>query len=250
MSERPCEVVQIHTRLLKTGLEAEDARAYWQRMAACECEATADVAFGEYWFGARTFKRVSELLLNFRARFDAFPGCLEVLGGWDDMTPEERRVICHWHLQLVDPMYRAFAGEYLVERWDSLRPEVTRDLVIKWVNMHGLERWSMATRVQMASKLLSAAYSAGLVGTNRDPRPLRTVRVSDEALTYLMYLLREVKFEGTLLNNPYLTSVGLAGGVLDDRLRGLSAITFQRQGELVDLSWQYKSLMDWAGALR
>ncbi|MCX5953197.1 MAG: hypothetical protein NTZ40_06835 [Cyanobacteria bacterium] len=34
--------------------------------------------------------------------------------------------------------------------------------------------------------------------------------VPDDALTYLLHLLREVDFEGTVLANPYLRSVGLA----------------------------------------
>jgi hypothetical protein len=61
----------------------------------------------------------------------------------------------------------------------------------------------MTTRIQFASKLLSAAYSAGLLAGNRDPRAVVFPRVPDDALEYLMYLLREVTFEGTLLSNPY-----------------------------------------------
>src|SRR4051812_49688856 len=45
----------------------------------------------------------------------------------------------------------------------------------------------------------------------RPPRstlfPYTTLFRSEFALTYLMYLLRGVSFEGTLLENPYLASV-------------------------------------------
>jgi hypothetical protein len=64
-----------------------------------------------------------------------------------------------------------------------------------------------------------------------------------------MYLLRGVRFEGTLLENPYLASVGLQGGFLEDRLRGLSALRFRRQGDLVDFGWQYGGIEEWAAAL-
>ena len=104
----------------------------------------------------------------------------------------------------------------------------------------------MATRIQFASKLLSAAFSAGLVGSNRDPRPLPLPRVGDDALSYLLYLLRETRFEGTLLDNPYLRSIGLDGPVLEDRLHGLPSLRFARQGDLVEVGWRHPDLIGWA----
>lgn len=81
-----------------------------------------------------------------------------------------------------------------MNRRSGPRTEVIRDLVVAWVGERGAGRWTMATRVRFASKLLSAAFSAGLVASNRDPRPLVIPRVPNEALEYLMYLLREVQF--------------------------------------------------------
>src|SRR5260370_13073428 len=105
----------------------------------------------------------------------------------------------------------------------------------------GSGRWNMATRIQFASKLLSAAHGAGLIGSIRDPRPLQFPRVGEPALTYLMYLLRGVGFTGTLLGNPYLASGGLQGGTLEDRLRGLPSPRLRRQGGLIRFRWTY----DW-----
>ncbi|MGY1900772.1 hypothetical protein [Nocardia gipuzkoensis] len=205
-------------------------------------------AFDEYWFGARSLTRVEVLLTNMRARFGAFPSALAVLHSWQDMSPETRKVICHWHLQLTDPLYRRFTGSYLVTRRSGPRPEVTRDLVVAWVGQHGPDHWTMSMRIQFASKLLSAAYSAALVTSNRDPRPIGTPRVPDKALEYLMYLLRETEFEGSLLENPYTSSVGLEGAVLEERLRGLPGIAFRRQGDLIDFCWRHRDLRMWADA--
>src|SRR5215831_1296777 len=166
MSERPREATQVHTRLLKCALEVEDSRAYWAH-ADRWASANTRRAFDEYWFGARSLSRIEVLLANMRARFDAFPPALEILHRWPHMAPDERRVICHWHLQLADPLYRAFTGEYLVSRRAGSRVEVTRDLVVVWVGQNGPSRWTMATRIQFASKLLSASFSAGLLATNR-----------------------------------------------------------------------------------
>jgi hypothetical protein len=248
VTESPREATEIHTRLLKCALEVEDARAYWAHAGGADAAAGAQPAFDQYWFGARSLARIEVLIANMRARFDAFPDALAVLHLWPHMAPDTRTALCHWHLQLADPLYRRFTGTYLAQRRAGSRPEVTRDLVVGWVGAQGAERWTLATRIQFASKLLSAAYAAGLVGTNRDPRPLTVPRVPDEALEYLVYLLREVVFEGTLLDNPYAGSMGLAGAVLEDRLRGLPALAFDRQGDLVEFGWRYPSLRAWGDA--
>ena len=244
---RPAEATQIHTRLMRCALELEEARAYWAHTDGSR-QATAEEAFADYWFGARSLPRIKVLLANMRARYDAFPPSLAVLHRWPEMAPDTRRVIGHWHLGLADPLYRAFTADYLEARRQGARAEVTRDLVIRWVGDQGPERWTMSTRIQFASKLLSAAHSAGLVSSTRDPRPLAYPRVPDDALEYLAYLLRELDFEGTLLDNPYLASVGLSGGLLTDRLRALPGLDFRRQADLVDLGWRYPDLVAWADA--
>lgn len=247
MTARPSEATEVHTRLLKCALEVEDARAYWSH-AGNSKPVTAQRAFDEYWFGARSLSRIEVLLANMRVRFDAFPASLSVLHRWSSMAPDTRRLVCHWHLQLADPLYRLFTGHFLPERRAGARPEVTRDLVVSWVGDQGPGRWTLSTRIQFASKLLSAAFSAGLVTTNRDPRPLATRRAPDDALEYLMYVLREVSFEGTLLDNHYAASVGLAGSAIEDRLASLPGMRFRRQGDLIDFGWRHASLAAWADA--
>jgi hypothetical protein len=243
----PQEVTELHTRLLRCALEIEESRAYWAHVDQAG-RVSAQRAFDEYWFGAKSLSRIKVLLANMRVRFDAFPAALETLRRWPHMSPDTRRVICHWHLQLADPLYRAFTGDYLVTRRAGSRVEVTRDLVVRSVKQKGHGRWTMPTHIQFASKLLSAAFSAGLVATNRDPRPILIPRVPDEALEYLMYLLREVRFDGTLLENPYVSSVGLEGSSLEDRLRGLPGLVFRRQGDLIEYGWRYADLRAWCDA--
>lgn len=247
MIHRPREATALHLRLLKVALEVEDSRAYWAH-ANSSFRATAQHAFDNYWFGARSLARIDTLLVDMRARYDAYPSALEVLSGWPHMSAEVRRAICHWHAQLADPVYRRFSGTFLVDRRAGPRPEVTRDLVVSWVGQQAPGRWSMSTRIQFASKLLSTAYSAGFVTSNRDPRLLSVPRVPDEALEYSVYLLREIDFEGTLLDNPYIRSCGLEGSVLEDRLRALPGLRFRKQGRLVDFGWRHSSLLVWAEA--
>jgi hypothetical protein len=237
----------MHTRLLKCALEVEDSRAYWDRTDGTE-KIVAKQAFDEYWFGARSLSRVEVLLANFRARFAEFPSALRVLHNWSDMAPDTRKLICHWHVQLTDPLYRSFTGDYLLERRAHSRVQITRDLVIAWIGKHGAERWTTSTRIQFASKLLSCVYSAGLVSSNRDPRPLTLPRVSDDALGYIIYLLRRVEFAGTLLDNPYLASVGLSGTYLEERLRTFPGMQFRRQANLIDFGWRHEDLDEWWNA--
>jgi hypothetical protein len=244
---QPREVHEPHTRLLRCALEIEDSRSYWAQTDGSR-RASAVEAFEAYWFGARSLPRIEVLLTNMRARYDAFPSALRALHRWRDMSPDVRRVLCHWHVQLSDPLYREFSGEFLVERRSGIRPSVTRDVVYDWVSERAEGRWTVSTCLQWASKLLSAAYAAGLVTSNRDPRELDTPRIEPLALEYLLYLLREIEFQGTLLDNPYLRSVGLTGAVLDDRLRKLAGLRFARQASLVEFGWCHANLDAWADA--
>jgi hypothetical protein len=244
----PAETTEVHTRLLKCTLAIDESRAYWERIDPSARAPRAQQAFEGYWFGAKSMPWVEVLLINMRARFDAFPAALDTLQRWRHMPPETRAAICHWHLQLSDPMYRAFTGEYLLQRRDGLHPNVRRDGVIQWVADQGPGRWTMATKKQLASKLLSCALSAGLVGGRRDPRPLRQPRISDDALCYLLHLLRGVRFAGTLLSNPYLRSVGLQGAILEDRLRALPSLQYRRAGDVVDFGFRHPDLASWANA--
>lgn len=242
----PAEATQPHTRLLKCALEIEESRAYWRRRNGTS--PTVQQAFEDYWFGARSMSRIEVLLANLRVRFDAFPEALAVLHRWHSMAPETRALVCHWHLQLADPLYRTITGEQMVARRSGPRPEVTRDLVVKWVGERGPGRWTMSTRIQFASKLLSAAHAAGLVGSTKDPRPLLVPRVPDDALAYLLHLLRGIRFDGSMLANPYLASVGLDDGSLYERLAALPCLRFGRQGDVVDFGWRFDSLHAWAEA--
>jgi len=242
------EAVDLHTRLLKCTLEIDSARAWWRHPAVDDDVVMSKQAYEQAWFGARSLDRVKVLLANLRARFDAFPEALAVLGVWEDMALTTRRLICHWHLQLSDPLYRAFTGDFLIERHDTGRPEVTRDLVTTWVGAQGPGRWTMRTRMQFASQLLVSAKAAGLVDNLKAPRRLVFPRVDDVALSYLLYLLRSVTFSGTLLDNPYTASVGFTARALEDRLRSLPSLHFSRQGDVVDFGWRYPTLSSWAMA--
>ena len=97
---------------------------------------------------------------------------------------------------------------------------------------------------------MSCAYSAGLLDRNRDPRPMRLPRVQNDALAYLMYMLRGIDFEGTLLSNAYLASVGLDGRFLEERLASAPGLHFRRQGDLHNFGWHYANLGEWGAAMR
>jgi hypothetical protein len=244
-STRYHEATEIHSRLIKCPLLIAESHAYWQRVKPGDPRPDPQVVFEDYWFGAKSLPWVKELLLNLHIRFGEFPAALAVLRSWNSMTPGTRAIICHWHLQLTDSLYRRFSGEFLVARRAAARPELHRKTVISWVAKNGRSSWTMATRKQMATRLLSVALSAGLISKRRDPRDLVFPRVDDAALEYLLNLLRIVTFAGTLLDNPYLRSVGLEGQVLESRLRKLPSIKFHRVADVVEFDWQHRSLSAW-----
>ncbi len=240
------EATATHTRILRLALAIEESRSYWENVDPSTLVANRPIAaFEGRWFGGKSLERVRFLLPNFEGRYDTFPEALTVLCRWRTMDMATRQNICHWHLQLSDPLYRDFTGKYLVERRAVPNAKVDRDVVFRWVKTTFPDRWSDATCVQFASKLLSAASEAGLVSPKRD-RSLLVPKVTDLALTYLLYLLRQTRFEGTLTENPYLTSVGLTESYLDQRLRTLTGVTFRRMANLFEFDWAFPSLASWA----
>lgn len=245
----PTEASEVHTRILRLALGIEDSRSYWEHVdPAVPAADRALVAFEQRWFGSKSLDRVRFLLSTFVDRYDAFPEALSVLRRWRSMDVGTRQAICHWHLQLSDPLYRRFTGGFLVERRGLRDPRLDRDAVLRWVKSEFPERWSEATCVQFASKLLSAASEAGVISPLRDPRSLLVPKIPDIALTYLLYLLRGLRFEGTLTENPYLASVGLTDGFLDQRLRALPGITYRRMAQLTEFEWDAPTLSVWAEA--
>ena len=247
--DRPAEETRVHTRLMRLALGVEESRAYWANLdPTVPLGPRAIQAFEQRWFGTKSLHRVRTLLANFGARYDAFPRALEVLRSWKGMEPATRRAICHWHLQLIDPIYRKFTSEFLIDRRGVAKPDFDRDVVIRWVNRTYPDRWAPASVTQFASKLLSASSEAGLVSPRRDPRSLRYPKVTDEALVYLLYLLREVTFSGTLARNPYLLSVGLDERSLESRVHALTAVSYRRLLDVDDFGWTYPSLSKWAEA--
>ena len=248
MTASVAEATEVHSRLLRCSLCVEESRAYWARVDPEAPRASTTGAFAASWFGAKSEAWTTELLSNFRVRFDAFPAALRVLANWRDMPPDVRRIVCHLHVQLTDPLYRAFTGRFLPERRDAGRLELHRQTVIQWVAEHGPERWALKTQLQFATRLVSCAGAAGLLEGGRDPRTIATPRVSDAALSYVLYLLRDLRFEGTLVANPYLASLGLDGLHLSDRLRSLATLEFRRVGDIHDVHWRHADLGAWAAA--
>lgn len=249
-SERPSEATEVHTRILRLALGIEDARSYWEHVDPTVPIADRPlIAFEQRWFGSKSLERVRFLLASFADRYDAFPEALDVLRRWRSMDAATRQVICHWHLQLSDPLYRGFTGKFLVERRALRDPKIERDIVLRWVKNEFPHRWSEATLVQFASKLLSAASEAGVISAKRDPRALLLPKVPDVALAYLMHLLRGVQFAGTLTENAYLASVGLVDGFLDQRLRSLRGVSFRRMAHLTEFDWEAPTLTAWAEEL-
>jgi len=231
------EATTFHTRILRLTLATQESRAYWAAIDPnIQGSARVERAFTQRWFGNKSLARVKLLLANFATRFDAFPEALETLRRWQPEDVGTRSLVCHWHLQLADPLYRAFTGEWLDERRQEGRRAFDTDAVARWVGTLPNAAWAPSTRFQFASKLVRTADEAGLVSTVAGgQRTVLVPRVPDEALGYLVRVLRGVTHSGTWRDNPYLRSVGLVNEDADGRLRRLPGIEYRRMGELFEL---------------
>lgn len=241
------EVQQFHTRILRVSLAVEESRSYWKHVSVgLPKERQATTAFEERWFGNKSLDRVRRLLSEFNHRYDAYPIALTILSQWQPDDPTTRQNICHWQMQLTDPTYRAFTGIFLEQRRLQSKPEIDRDVVSRWVSGQLKTEWSSATIQRMAAGLIASATAAGLCSDNPGKRDLKYPKVTDEALIYWLYFLRGLSFKGSMLENPYLASVGLSEGFLEQRLRRLLGVSFSRMGELHEFSWEFLDLKAWA----
>lgn len=240
------EVTRIHTRLLKCPLALDACRAYWAHVPA-DRPASVDEAFRAGWFGVKSEAWVEVLLSNMRARFDAHADVLWVLRHWRHMGADTRAVIGHVHLAIVDPLYRRFTGEYLPEL-RRFGQAVTRHGLLRFLEEHGAEHWTLATRLQFASRLCSSAEEAGLLRGKREPRELLYPRVPDDALGYMLQLLRGLSFSGTLLDNAYLASLSLTRADVLARAPRLDALTLLASGPSIVCEWRHPSMRAWATA--
>lgn len=246
----PAETIIPHNRLQKVSLAVEESRLYWQAARPDLSPAEENRrAFAERWLGAKSADRVAVLMADFRARYAAIPQALDVLRRWMPADPMTRRLVCHWHLQLADPVYRRFTAEFLPELREAGRDAVDFPIVLRWVLENNPKGWSPSTCRQVAGRLLSASSEAGLVTAAPDPRRLLVPNVPDEGLAYLLHLLREVSIAQPLFANDYLGSVGLSGIFLHQRLSGAPWVRVQRMGDVVSAEWRYASLREWSESL-
>ena len=241
------EVKKSHSRLLRMSLAIEESREYWEHNDPKLSKKDKEIiAFEKRWFGNKSLSRVRTILKNFSDRFDAYPIALEVLQQWCPSELATRQNICHWHLQLSDPIYRQFSGVYLEQRRVNGQHSIDRDVVVRWVEQQLDKDWSSATTIRMATALITCATNAGLCSDKTGIRQLVYPQVTDEALTYWLYFLRYLTFSGSLWSNPYFASVGLSGRLLEQRLNRLPDFSFQSIGDVYELDWKYDDLKSWA----
>ena len=203
------EVSTPHTGLLRLGLATTYSVAFWTR-------ATEDLAVGEmaraaeeqHWFGEISSSRVRYVVRHLQKRFP-YPA-RELLGFQPRPDSSSDALICHWHLQLHDPLYRDYTSLYLLRCWSGPTTSVTIDETEKWVRSRPSARdWEANTQRRMASGLMSAATEAGLIGkTGREERELKLPAVQKFDRDYLRELIQLAGIEDA---DPYLASVGQSG---------------------------------------
>lgn len=236
---KPAEETRLHTGILRCTLAADDSQVYWEHFDPAEPPQRRNLrAFEERWFGNKSQARVKSLLATLSARFDAHPRAVEALRKWQAMSPVTRRIICHWHLQFVDPLYRRFSAELLADRRAGARDTIDRDVISRWVETQASGRWSASTRAAFGTKLLTTAVEAGLVHARGTARHLALPRVDDDALTYLLRWLGTVRYDGTAIANAYIGSLGLTGTALEQRLHALPDLFYRRAGDVIELDWR------------
>jgi hypothetical protein len=117
--------------------------------------------------------------------------------------------------------------------------------VARWVDSLEPGRWSVITCRKFGTNLLATAVEAGLLGKQKEQRELADANVPDQVLGYALYLLRSVRMEKAIGDDPYLRSLRADRDALPALLPRVPGITYQRLGRVEELDWHYPSLTVW-----
>jgi hypothetical protein len=191
-----------HTRLLRVGLAEPESREYWrQSQRNLEEGDRVRIAFEERWFGSRAMARVQYLVQTFQMRFDGYPSALKALALWNPLELSDRLAVCHWHLQLSDPIYRKFCATHLVERFNHPEPTLDRNAVLRWAQTQQ-PSWSLSTVQRLVAGLMGCLNEVGFTEKATAIRPLSLPRVSDLALGYALYSAAGNRVRGDFIPKP------------------------------------------------
>lgn len=182
-------VTSEHTGLLRMGLEVDASRLFWTNASSHETSRERRVrAQAEGWYPEFSDARLRYVLAELERRFP--PATRKALQAW---RPEQQSaLVCHWHLQWSDPLYRDFTSSYLVAAWAMPQQNVGVTDIEGWLFQRGTHHdWSPSTRRRLASGLLGAATEAGFLTGHGRRRELRTVGVDRTSLSYLRAFLAE-----------------------------------------------------------
>lgn len=201
------EVVSLHTGLLRLGLAVEHSVRFWTRARTdSPLSELREAAWREKWFDDLSKSRVHYLVGQLGKRFP-FPA-RELLDFSPRAEHRSNALVCHWHLLLSDPLYRAFASEFLFGRWAVTDASVDLATTREWLKSRPLTAdWQPTTLGRMASGLLSAATEAGLCeGRGSTGKTLRLPTVDRDDIKYLHRML---SLAGAVHQfKTYLMSVG------------------------------------------
>lgn len=242
----PAEATVVHTRILRCMLAVDDCAAYWEHVdSTIPAVDRARVAFEQRWFGVKSEARVRTLVPDMMARFDAVPEALELLHGVAPIPARLRPYLSHVHMQLADPVYRRFTGDFLPQRRAHGYRTTDLEEIARWVDDLEPGRWAVTTREKFASNLLATAHDVGLLGGRRDPRPLATPSPPDVIVGYVLYLLRGVRHEGSLLDNAYMRSLGVDADTFARVVSRVPGVRFAQLGSAIDLGFDEPTLLSW-----
>ncbi len=236
---------EVQTRLLRVGLAVDESRAYW-RLAdpTIPSQDLVERAFEEQWFGTKSIQRVSYLINTVS---DRIGGGTEELLAWDPEDAQDRAWVCHWHLQRTDIIYRQFTDQYVCELLKSDDPVLDKSSTLEWLHTLAPGRWNGSTADRLATGLISSLSEAGYCDVTPLPRPLAAPVLSDHALAYLLYLLKRMTFEGSLLDNPYIRS-SASESSLKQRLQQLPNFDAESANNS-NLQWTHDSFTSWLNSL-
>jgi hypothetical protein len=203
-------VTKEHMTMLRIGARIEESRSYIRNyQAGYTVKELKLKAWDEQWFGFIPESIFVRLIPAFHSRFGNYPEMVNVIqnGITKGLESYDFKMICNFHIQISDPYYRWFSGDYIPNRLDNGLQEITSTTTAVDFNTKFKKNIKANTLKHFAVNLLNSANDTGLLkGTKL--RVTQTPTVTVFFLGYLIYTLGSFDFPmADLINSPFIKSI-------------------------------------------
>ena len=234
-----------NTDLIKSNLLFDESFIFWKRQADLSTKDFKRIT-REDWFQYSNKAKYRYIINFLQRRYGNFPNAWLALKLWSSsMTEDDIRHVAHFHLCLVDPLYRKVAGNLIFKTSQNGSTYIDKNKVNLYAEVLREGHWNSNTTKRIVGNIIKTMSQVRLLEQNQTTKKLwniKSLNPSSIAIEYICYVLREIEYKDNIFDNIYWKSFGfnrmvIISQISDTNLSILSANQLQ---------YSYDSIQSWA----